>query len=85
MGGPAHVDGKVIEEFDNFEYTPFKFENRLWVSSEQAYQASKFLDDKYVQEINDTTQSHNIYMMGQSREYKMKPDFDRIKSMYKIR
>jgi len=32
--------------------------------------------------IGDTTQS---YMIGQSREYKMKPNFDRISVLNKIK
>lgn len=84
MGGPAYVDNEVIEAFDNFEYTPFIYENKLWISSEQAYQASKFEDQKYAEEIRNTLQSTRYYTMGQSREYKMKKDFNRKKSMKKI-
>jgi predicted NAD-dependent protein-ADP-ribosyltransferase YbiA (DUF1768 family) len=84
MGGPAYVDGEVIEEFDNFEYTPFVFENKSWLTAEQAYQASKFEDEKYAEEIRNTKQSIRYYSMGQSRLYKMKDGFDRKKSMTKI-
>jgi ribA/ribD-fused uncharacterized protein len=84
MGGAAHVDNEVIEEFDNFEYTPFIYENKLWISSEQAYQASKFEDEKYREEIRNTLSSTRYYTMGQSRQYKMKEDFNRKKSMKKI-
>jgi predicted NAD-dependent protein-ADP-ribosyltransferase YbiA (DUF1768 family) len=84
MGGPAHVDNEIIEEFDNFEYTPLIYENKLWVSSEQAYQASKFNDQNYAEEIRNTLQSTRYYTMGQSREYKMKDNFNRKKSMKKI-
>lgn len=84
MGGPAYVDGDIIEEFDNFEYTPFIYKNKLWISSEQAYQASKFIDEKYAEDIRNTSQSTRYYTMGQSREYKMKDNFDRKKTMNKI-
>lgn len=84
MGGSAHVDNEIIEEFDNFECTPFIYENKLWISAEQAYQASKFEDEKYRELIRKTTQSTRYYTLGQSREFKMKTDFNRKKSMKKI-
>lgn len=84
MGGPALVDGKEIEEFDNFEYTPFFYEGKEWISSEQAYQASKFEDLSYREKIRKTTQSTRIWEMGQSRVYKIVENFDRVRSMSKI-
>lgn len=84
MGGPALVDGTLIEEFDNFEYTPFTYEGKEYISSEQAYQASKFVDKNYAELIRNTPQSHRIWQLGQSRDHKMKPDFDRVKEMTKI-
>ena len=84
MGGPAYVDGDIIEEFDNFEYTPFRMDGKMWISAEQAYQASKFEDESYREKIRNTTQSTLIYEMGQSREHAMKPDFSRKKSMNRI-
>jgi hypothetical protein len=84
MGGPAHVDGHSIEEFDNFEYTPFVYEGKEYISAEQAYQASKFTDERYKELIRKTPQAHRIWELGQTREFEMKPDFDRVKEMTKI-
>ncbi len=84
MGGPGYVDGLIIQEFDNFEYTPFIYNGKEYISSEQAYQASKFIDQNYAEQIRLTKQSHRIYEMGQTKEYKIKPNFDRKRIMYKI-
>jgi predicted NAD-dependent protein-ADP-ribosyltransferase YbiA (DUF1768 family) len=84
MGGPAYVDGKQIEEFDNFEYTPFIYDGKKYLTSEQAYQSSKFEDQEYAEEIRNTKQNTLVYLMGQDRMHKMKEGFDRSKEMEKI-
>jgi ribA/ribD-fused uncharacterized protein len=84
MGGPALINGVLIYEFDNFEYTPFTYKGKVWTTSEHAYQASKFTDEKYIEEIRHASSGIEAWKLGQSTKYKIKTGFDRVQSMKEI-
>jgi len=70
MGGSAFVDTTEYKEFDNFN-TDFTFylNNKLWNSSEHAYQALKFADEKYIEKIRNTKDIIQVYILGREKKW----------------
>lgn len=79
MGGPARVNGILYPQFDNFYPCRFMYDGRVWCSSEQLYQASKFKDEDYRKKINIQRDPSVIWNMGQSREHNLIDGFEERK------
>ncbi len=84
MSVGAHVDGIVIKEFGIFENTFFTYKGVKWFCTEQAYQASKFIDKEYQEKIRKTINPLKIIELGLSQHHLKKPNFDQIKEMTRI-
>mmetsp|Transcript_100901 Transcript_100901/g.159544 ORF Transcript_100901/g.159544 Transcript_100901/m.159544 type:complete len:168 (-) Transcript_100901:175-678(-) len=83
MGGPATCDGKSVPATDNFQVTKFVIEGQEWVSCEQYFQAVKFTSEEYREKIRNETQAAGhgmrVWSMGNSRAYKLRPDWESVK------
>jgi len=90
MGGPATIDGETYREFDNFFKCSFIFRGFVWSSSEQAFQAVKFdslrnpewverKNATIINEIIDCDDPQKSWAVGQSREYKLRDDWEEMK------
>ncbi len=64
MGGAALVDGKWIDEFDNFFICEFIVDGVIFCSSEQYYQYQKSNDPEYHKKLFSTTNQGQIYRIG---------------------
>jgi predicted NAD-dependent protein-ADP-ribosyltransferase YbiA (DUF1768 family) len=88
MGGPAIINNKPYNEFDNFYRCKFEYGGYAWTSSEQCFQALKFYDpftqvltnDNYSHflEIQNTHDPQHCWMMGQDRRYKIRDDWNTV-------
>ena len=69
MGGSAYVEGVEIPEFDNFntDYS-FEWKGKTWQCAEALYQALKFKNKSYREEIRLAT-PEVVWGMGQNRQY----------------
>lgn len=87
MGGPAIINGKTYDEFDNFNTDyPFEYDGKQWLSVEQLYQAMKFSDESYREQIRQMSNMSNVYFMGQSRRYNLVDGFCddmKVENMYR--
>eukprot|EP01060_Flectonema_neradi_P026653 TRINITY_DN35838_c0_g1_i1.p1 TRINITY_DN35838_c0_g1~~TRINITY_DN35838_c0_g1_i1.p1 ORF type:complete len:175 (+),score=42.24 TRINITY_DN35838_c0_g1_i1:45-527(+) len=79
MGGPCTIDGKVCKSTDNFGHDGFKLDGKTWVSAEQYYQAAKYKDESYIEKIRSERDGMRCWMLGQSRKYPMRPDWEEVK------
>lgn len=70
MGGSAYVDGCEKKALDNFYKCNFIYKNKIWTSSEQAYQAMKFEDENYREIIRNEDENGIIYFLGQNKYIK---------------
>lgn len=90
MGGPAYIDGEVYDVLDNFYKCKFLYKNYLWSSSEQAYQAMKFLDKDHINRIHQESDIGVIYYLGQdkyakkTKEWTDDPCKEKLRLMYEI-
>ncbi len=70
MGGSAYINGYENKVFDNFYKCSFIYKNKIWTSSEQAYQAMKFEDEEYRERIRNEDKIGIIYFLGQNKYIK---------------
>ncbi len=97
MGGPAIINNVPYKEFDNFFICNFYYGGYLWTSSEQAYQALKFLDPtkedhksninyNHFIEILNTNDPYRCWQLGRSKDYKIRDEFEENKAdvMYNV-
>ena len=96
MGGPAIIDGKIpIKCLDNFHTCKIIYHNmqygydptlKPWISSEQLYQALKFLDKEHVHKINQLETAEEAWVYGQTKNaqtiHNLSDDNIRINLMY---
>jgi len=86
MGGSAYAGGRELPEFDNFNIDyPFMYKGQLWPSAEALYQACKFKDESYREEIR-TAPPECVWSMGQNREKELVGNFfeNRNRVMYLV-
>ena len=85
MGGPGYCNNKTYNCFDNFFPAVFTMDGKLYKSSEQCYQASKFVDEKWSEKIRNTYSSDMAYDLGQDRFHKLIDNFEekKVELMYK--
>jgi ribA/ribD-fused uncharacterized protein len=82
MGGPGLVNGKEYNSFDNFHLCNFKStDGREWTTTEAYYQAMKFVDHAWQEEIRKSSVSNpqHAWIEGQSREHVLIDDFEEKK------
>lgn len=79
MGGPVIIDDIPYKELDNFFPCKFMFEGKAWNCSEQLYQALKFKDPDYQEEIRQCTTALEAWAAGQSRDHHLIDDYDECK------
>ena len=88
MGGPAIIDGKEHDEFDNFyENAPFNLHGYIWRSTEHYFQSAKFVDlsqpnhkehDSFVM-TRIIMKTDRPWLMGQTRDFPIREDWEDIK------
>lgn len=75
MGSSAYCEGKEIPEFDNFNTDyPFTYKGKTWQCAEALYQACKFKDKKYREEIRKAP-IEAVWGMGHSRDHEVVDNF----------
>lgn len=81
MGGSGFIE-KEYPEFNNFFKCNFIFNNKMYTSAEQCYQAQKFKDEAYIEKIRNETDMALIYAYGNTKgiENLRVDNWDNIKS-----
>jgi len=78
MGGPAYVDNKVIEEFDNFYERKFtSFSGITYYNTEQYFQSKKCDDREFIEKILSLDDPGDARSLGQ--ECNLRADWENIK------
>jgi ribA/ribD-fused uncharacterized protein len=77
MGGPALINEKYYNEFDNFYICSFVEDDIIYKSTEHYYQSKKFIDEKVKKLIIDAKNAHDAWSLGQM--YPLKKGWDNIK------
>ena len=91
MGGPGFADGVQFDEWDNFFECKFHYLGYNWSTSEQAFQALKFLDlsnplhrdhpnFNHAMKILVTLNAQECWHLGQSAAHKTRQDWEDIKA-----
>lgn len=72
---------KMIEEdiYSNLAVIPITLDSFTWHSAEQFYQASKFTDEKIIIKIKECPNPFRCAAIGQTREFKIRDDWEDIK------
>ncbi len=65
--------------FSNFSAFAVEWNDKLWPTSEHAYQAAKFEDDELQEEIRNASSPKAAYDLAHEHESKMDPDWDKWK------
>ena len=65
--------------FSNFSEHPVKIYGRVWKTSEHAFQAQKFLDEKTQIKIANCPTASLAAKEGRKRTNKLRPDWEKIK------
>lgn len=71
----------MIEEdiYSNLATIPITLDAFTWHSAEQFYQASKFTDEAIITKIKNCSNPFLCAAMGQTREFKIREDWEQIK------
>lgn len=81
MGGPGRIGLKKYVEFDNFYPCIIEYNEMIFHSSEQLYQALKFVSKDYQKEIAEKGKDpYTAWAMGQNRTYKLIDNFEEKKA-----
>lgn len=64
---------------DNFGICAFEIEGKVWISAEQYFQAMKFADEDYREEMRAETDGGRIWSMGQTRACPLRSDWEAVK------
>eukprot|EP00755_Sulcionema_specki_P022074 Sspe_Gene.75620::Locus_47250_Transcript_1_1_Confidence_1.000_Length_653::g.75620::m.75620/K09935/K09935; uncharacterized protein len=78
-GGPCMVGDKRVMCTDNFFLSPFVLDGKEWLSAEQYFQAMKFVDPSYQEEIRRETNLSAHWRMGQTRQHRIRGDWEQNK------
>jgi ribA/ribD-fused uncharacterized protein len=65
--------------FSNFSSFMVEYKGVLWMTSEHAYQASKFVDAPLIEQIKNARSSHDAFKLARANPDRVKPDWDNIK------
>lgn len=71
----------MIEEdlYSNLAAIPITLDSFTWHSAEQFYQASKFTDEAIIKKIKACQNPFRCAAIGQTREFKIRDDWEEIK------
>lgn len=71
----------MIEEdiYSNLAAIPITMDSFSWHSAEQFYQASKFTDEAIITKIKECSNPFLCAAIGQTREFKIRDDWEEIK------
>ena len=72
-------------EFSNFALYPIKVAGKIWPTSEHYFQAQKFLDKAYSENIRKAKSPMQAARLGRDRKQKLRKDWESVKVsvMYK--
>jgi hypothetical protein len=79
MGGPCTVNGVSYDALDNFLQCSFELDGVQWTSAEQYFQAAKFLDPDYNEEIRGCHDGDACWSLGNTRAYPIRDDWEAVK------
>jgi hypothetical protein len=65
--------------FSNFSKHPFEVDDLLWPTSEHYFQAQKFEDQDYQEQIRTTSSAMIAARLGRSRKVPIRADWEEIK------
>ena len=65
--------------FSNFSAHPFILDEARWPTSEHYFQARKFVDVQYVEEIRTTPSPMIAARLGRSRAHSIRSDWEQVK------
>ena len=71
--------GDKYGEFSNFAPFPITIDDQSWYTSEHYFQAQKFLDADYQEQIRSTKSPMQAAKMGRSRKYQLRSDWESSK------
>lgn len=66
--------------FSNFSRHSFKFDGKIWQTSEHFFQASKFVNTKYYEMIRLTDSPMEAAQIGRRRDLPLRPDWEDVKN-----
>lgn len=66
-------------EFSNFSSHPFELDGLVWPTSESYFQAQKFQDEAYREQIRAATSPMTAANLGRSRSVPLRPDWEQVK------
>ncbi|WP_020472787.1 NADAR family protein [Zavarzinella formosa] len=66
-------------EFSNFAGFPIQLDGKRWPTSEHYFQAKKFEDDAYCEEIRTAKSPMIAARLGRSRKQKLRRDWESVK------
>src|SRR5262245_44658289 len=67
------------QEFSNFSSHSIEMGRRLWPTVEHYYQAQKFTDEQYREQIRQAESPARAKEMGRTRLFPIRPDWERVK------
>lgn len=79
MGGPCTVDGVSYAALDNFLQCSFELGGVQWTSAEQYFQAAKFLDPGYREQIRGCHDGDACWSLGNTRAFLIRDDWEAVK------
>ena len=71
--------GEEYGSFSNFSPYPIRLHGKGWPTSEHFFQAQKFKDEAYQEQIRSTKSPMIAARLGRSRKQPIRPDWDRVK------
>lgn len=66
-------------EFSNFAAFPIKLKDKVWPTSEHYFQAQKFPNTPYAEQIRKDASPMIAASLGRSRKVKLRPDWEKVK------
>jgi ribA/ribD-fused uncharacterized protein len=70
---------EAFGEFSNFAEYPIEMDGVKWPTTEHYFQAQKFLDKAYRQQIRKAKSAMQAARLGRDRKYKLRPDWESVK------
>ena len=72
-------------EFSNFSNHPFSLDGKTWPASEHFFQAQKFEDENYREQIRLSNSPMIAARLGRSRAHPLRADWEEIKNEIMLR
>ena len=77
--------GDDYGDFSNFAAWPIKVDGKTWPTSEHYFQAQKFLDEKYREEIRRVSSPMVAARMGRDRSKPLRKNWESVKEQAELR